>query len=114
MSFTDQLTSDFAAFINTDEFAEAISYKCYGVDAVTVDAVVVREDYIKAPGEENYLTKSANLYVLASDLAAAPNVDGDIATFDGVAWETDAWKPIGGTVGYKIHVTRKELLSVEA
>lgn len=118
MSFAEQLAADMAAFINLDEFAETIEYTAYGEDPVTISAVVMREPYIKQQiGTDTYLVKAASLLIQASDLPAEPNPDGDFATFDDDAndeplkWETDQFKPVGASIAYKIHVTRKELIS---
>ena len=119
MSFQDQVKSDMAAFITTDEFAETISYTAYGEDVVSVSAVVIRGDNSKESGTEIDLAKSATLYILASDLLNTPNPDGDIATFDTdsddepIKWEVKSFNPVGLGAGYKISVVNKNLIGVE-
>jgi len=119
MSFADQIQTDMAAFITTDEFAETISYTAYGEDAVSVSAVVIRGDNFKESGTEIGLAKSATLYILASGLSLTPNPDGDIATFDTdsddepIKWDVESFDPIGLGAGYKISVINKNLIGVE-
>lgn len=119
MTFSEQLQSDMSAvFINTDEFAETLIYKGYGEENVTISGVVVRGEYIKQQESyENYLLKSAVIVVQASDLLAEPNPDGDKVYLDSdldVAWDVDNYRPIGAGIGYRIAISRRELLSAEA
>jgi hypothetical protein len=77
MSFKDQLSQDsINTFLNTDEFAEEITYTPSGGAPKAVRAVVVREGL--EPSSENMsrsLRKQAELYIANDDVSGVTAID---------------------------------------
>ena len=87
MAFSDQRTTDQAAFYNTAEFAESITYTPTGGVAATISAVVERagenqEPYLRGPD-----TATAIIHVKVSDVATPQWLD--TFTFNSADWRLD-------------------------
>ena len=94
MTLKELMTSDLAAFFNTDEFAESITYTPKGGEAATISAIVMRD----APRQEPYVrgeeTATCEIIVKISDIATPQH--GDTFTLsDSEIWEFD---PSNGVV----------------
>ena len=104
MTLGDQFATDVAnVFINTDEFAETITYTPTGEAGVSVTAVVERlegqsQDYV----DGDAATYQAMVHVSVASVAS-PAV-GDTVTFDGLDWAVVGMLP--GDAG--LHTLRVE------
>lgn len=77
MSFKDQLSSDaLNTFLNSDEFAEEITYIPSGGASKIIKAVIVREGL--EPSSENAsrsLRKQAEIYIANDDVEGVASID---------------------------------------
>lgn len=98
MTLKTQMATDVAnVFLNTDEFAEAITYTPANGSGASVNAVVMRDSV----SHDNFQDGLSSVYratiKLASADVSAPAIN-DTVTFDGRTWtvvEVDAGDPGG-------------------
>lgn len=87
MTLKTQMTSDLSIFLNTDEFAETITYTPSGGSATSISAIVEKDDIFQEPYVRGPDTATCLVYVKASDVST-PQF-GDTFTIDSVVWEFD-------------------------
>lgn len=87
MTFKDQMTADKAIFLNTDEFAETISYTANGESAVDIDAVVDRSGDLLEAYVRGERTALITITVAKTDVPSLAY--GDIFTIDSYDWNFD-------------------------
>jgi len=87
MTLKTQMTSDLAAFFNTDEFADSITYTPDGGDPATISAIVVRDAPLQEPyvrGEQN-----AACIITVKTVDVASPQRGDKYTISSEDWYMD-------------------------
>lgn len=87
MSFATRLTNDLAAFFNTSEFAETVSYTPTGGVATDITAIVTRQGSRLEPYVRGENTAVALIDVQKSEVATPQT--GDTYVFDSQTWEHD-------------------------
>ena len=87
MTLKIQLTTDLAAFYNTDEFAESVLYTPVGGVQTTITAIVDREYPFQEPYIRGPDTATALISCQKSEVSNPKY--GDIFVFDSQTWELD-------------------------
>ena len=76
MSFKDNLKADARTFLNTDEFAESLTYIPHGGMAKVIKAVVTRERIDPASGNfGRSLKNEAEVYIMNDDTEGVTAID---------------------------------------
>ena len=103
MTLATQMASDLAAFFNTDDFAEAVTYTAKGGTGKTINVILAEEDGslqgVTAPGD--------NMVIHAKYSDMTTPLRGDTFTINSVTWY--AVEILGGGRGesvWRIRVSR--------
>lgn len=84
MTLKTRITSDYAVFLNSDEFAESISYTPTGESAKSIKAVVVRENVNPdTQTQGRVMQRECELYIATDSTAGVETVTkgADTASF---------------------------------
>ena len=87
MTLKTQMTADLAAFFNSDEFAETVTYTPAGGEATSITGIITKDQFFQEPYVRGENMAGCEIAVKASEVAAPQH--GDTFVIGSDTWDLD-------------------------